>query len=184
MEHGMKVMKGSMGKAIVTASYLINRCSSSAIDFKIPIEGKLEPREKKCIIIGYAKGVKGYKLWSIEPGDHQKYFVSGDVVFKENKMYKDTLESHAKSKSKNVEGVQFEVVPPERTDHIIHVAIEETVDKGEQEVVNSESEPDEDNHMDYELVRDRKRREFKPPLRYGFVDVVHYALNIAELGGL
>uniref|UniRef100_A0A803NSH5 Reverse transcriptase Ty1/copia-type domain-containing protein n=1 Tax=Cannabis sativa TaxID=3483 RepID=A0A803NSH5_CANSA len=52
----------------------------------------------------------------------------------------------------------------------------------EQEAIDSASDPDEDSNMDYELVRDRKRRAIKPPLRYGIADVVHYALNIAEVG--
>ena len=79
--------KCSWAEAVNTAYYLINRSPSTAIDFKIPEEvwsdtpanyshlrvfgcpayfhvndGKLEPRAKKAIFLGYAIGVKGYKL--------------------------------------------------------------------------------------------------------------------------
>ena len=47
---------------------------------------------------------------------------------------------------------------------------------------DTESENEEENPTDYELTRDRTRRAIKPPNRYGFADVVHYALNIAEVG--
>ena len=74
-------------EAVNMACYLINRSPSSAIEWKAPKEvwlgkpvdysglrvfgypayayandGKLEPRAKKCIFLGYAHGMKGYKL--------------------------------------------------------------------------------------------------------------------------
>ena len=82
------VPKRFWGEAVNTAAYLVNRCHSSALDFKTPEEmwtghppkfdnlrvfgcvayahqkqGKLDPRAKKCMFIGYPEGVKGYKLW-------------------------------------------------------------------------------------------------------------------------
>ena len=69
------------------ACYLVNRSPSTTLELKTPNEvwsstpsdysdlkvfgcpaychvndGKLEPRTKKCIFIGYASGVKGYRL--------------------------------------------------------------------------------------------------------------------------
>lgn len=29
-------------------------------------QGKLEPRTKKCMFVGYSEDVKGYKLWYFE----------------------------------------------------------------------------------------------------------------------
>ena len=75
------------GEAVHTTCYLINRCRSSTINFKTPIEmwfgmptdysnlkifgctayihvkdGKLDLRSKKCIFVGYPNGIKGYKF--------------------------------------------------------------------------------------------------------------------------
>ena len=72
-------------EAVNTAAYLVNRSSSTAIDFKTPQEvwsgkssnysdlkifgypayahvSELEPRAMKCIFLGYATGVKRYRL--------------------------------------------------------------------------------------------------------------------------
>lgn len=102
--------KSFWAEAVSTAGFLINRCPSSAIGFKTPQElwsgkpadysrlktfgciayahmrqDKLEPRALKCMFIGYLEGVKGYKMWCLEPG-HAKCFISRDVVFNEHQM--------------------------------------------------------------------------------------------------
>lgn len=86
---------------------MVNRSPSTAIEFKTPFavwssspadysnlkifgcpayahvrDGKLEPRAKKCIFLGYATGVKGYRLWCTDqktPG----LIISRDVTFNE-----------------------------------------------------------------------------------------------------
>ena len=84
--------KDFWAEAINMACYVVNRAPSTALNFKTPEEvwsgtpadysdfkifgcptymhvneGKLEPRAKKCIFLGYASGVKGYKLWCLIP---------------------------------------------------------------------------------------------------------------------
>jgi len=61
--------------------------------------------------------------------------------------------------------------------------VEPTVDEREgedQTPVPDESEGQEIIDPDYQLARDRQRRQIKPPERYGYADLMCYALNTAE----
>jgi hypothetical protein len=96
---------------------LVNCSPSTAIDCKTPYEvwsgtpadysilktfgcpaychvndGKLEPRPKKCIFLGYADGVKGYRLWCSDLKS-PKFIISRDVVFDESAMLHPRKES-------------------------------------------------------------------------------------------
>ncbi|GKE02786.1 gag-pol polyprotein [Tanacetum coccineum] len=94
-----------------TACYVINRSPSTAVELKTPMEmwmgklvnyfdlyifkslvyvmyntqetTKLDPKSRKCLFLGYADGVKGYRLW--DPTAH-KVVVSRDVVFMKDKI--------------------------------------------------------------------------------------------------
>ena len=93
-------------EAVSTACFLINRAPHTGIDCKIPYEvwsgmsptysnlkafgctayyhvseGKLEPRAKKGVFLGYGDGVKGYRIWS--PSE-KKVILSRSVIFDEN----------------------------------------------------------------------------------------------------
>lgn len=84
------------GEAVNTATYIINRSPSTTLDFKTPHEvwtgqapnlkhmkvfgcaayahvrqDKLLPRAKKCLFLVCPEGVKAYKLWCLELGEHK-----------------------------------------------------------------------------------------------------------------
>lgn len=90
-----------------TASFLVNRSPSTTIESKTLFEvwsrspvdyfqlrafgcsaynyvgdGKLEQRAKKCIFLGYAYGVKGYRLRCSDPKS-LKLIISRNVTFNE-----------------------------------------------------------------------------------------------------
>uniref|UniRef100_A0A2N9FEH3 CCHC-type domain-containing protein n=1 Tax=Fagus sylvatica TaxID=28930 RepID=A0A2N9FEH3_FAGSY len=86
---------------------------------------KLDPKSKKCIFLGFKKGVKGYKLWDPVV---QKVVISRDVV------ELDELESQ------------------------------------------SDEEPHSNDQEQDSIRSDRPKRNKRPPVRYGFEDLVSYAL--------
>ena len=53
-------------------------------------KNKLEPNSKKYNFIGFTKGVKGFKLWNPET---RSVFTSGDVVFDQESMLQERLET-------------------------------------------------------------------------------------------
>jgi hypothetical protein len=100
-------------EAVDMACYIINQSPRVALDGKVAKEvwtrqevdysfmrifecleyvhisgedkSKLNPKSKKCIFLGFKKGVKGYKLWDPVA---QKVVISRDVVFDEKSMTK------------------------------------------------------------------------------------------------
>jgi len=56
-----------------------------ALTFALIKKDKLEAHAKKCIFIGYVKGVKVYKLLSLELGE-ARCFMSRDITFGETQM--------------------------------------------------------------------------------------------------
>ncbi|KAK9090791.1 hypothetical protein Sjap_023968 [Stephania japonica] len=99
-------------EAVNTACYVINRAPSTAIELRTPMEmwtgkpvdysnllvfgspvyamynaqetTKLDPKSRKCLFLGYADGVKGYRLWD---STTHKVVVSRDVLFTERTRY-------------------------------------------------------------------------------------------------
>jgi len=50
-------------------TYYFNIKVSSSLPFAFVRQDKLKARAMKCIFIGYLHGVKGYKLWKLDPDD-------------------------------------------------------------------------------------------------------------------
>uniref|UniRef100_A0A2N9FQZ7 Integrase catalytic domain-containing protein n=1 Tax=Fagus sylvatica TaxID=28930 RepID=A0A2N9FQZ7_FAGSY len=103
---------------------------AEAVDMACEDRSKLDPKSKKCIFLGFKKGVKGYKLWDPVA---QKVVISRDVVFDE----KWSLMNWSLSQMRNL-----------------------TV------MIKNRIAPD----------QDRPKHNKRPPVRYGFEDLVSYAL--------
>lgn len=178
------------GEVADTAVYLINRSPSVAKNFKVPQElwegkkldishlrifgcrayahsigDKLESRALKCVMLGYPKGVKGYRLWCCEPG-YQKVIFSRDVVFDES--YMPFVKSENTDTSKHTVEVEVEGIVSDSGDTDIH---ETSGDLGGQTSSLLSS---------YQLARDRKRRVIHPPARFNDSELLVFAFTIAE----
>ena len=126
-------------EAASTACYLINRSPNGALDGCIPEElwscnlvdysnlrifgcpvyshvneGKLEPRVKKCLFLGYGLGVKGHRFY--DP-DSYKTFHSHNVTFNENVML-SSRKDVVVSSNYDQEKVEFEVEVPIRKEDV------------------------------------------------------------------
>ncbi|KAH9651797.1 Integrase catalytic domain-containing protein [Citrus sinensis] len=115
-------------EAAKTACYIVNRSPSTAIGLKTTMEmwtgkpadysylhafgcpvyvmynaqerTKLDAKSVRCIFLGYADGVKGYRLW--DPTAH-KIVISRDVIFVEDQLQrKDGDDGTVKEKSETV----------------------------------------------------------------------------------
>jgi transposase InsO family protein len=179
-------------EAVNTACYLVNRSPSTAIDCKTPheiwsgesadynslrvfgcaayfhvTEDKLQPRAKKGIFLGYAKGVKGYRIWCPEL---HKFVISRDVTFDESAMPASNKQKDMQEEDKE-DLVEVELNTPEasRSD------VDSVPDNEQQPLQEQSTQPQQQS-----LARGRARRTQKAPVRYGFEDMVAYALNIEE----
>ena len=189
--------KDFWAEEVSTACFLVNRSPSTAIEFKTPeevwsgkpadysnlrifgcpaymhvSEGKLEPRARKCIFLGYASGVKGYRLWCPDPKS-PKFAISRDVTFDESALLnlrkEPVVSSYTYETGSISKQVELEVQsPPVMAETPAPEPVEEEPD------VVEEAPPKEERS----IARDRPRRVIRPPQRYA--DFVAYALSVGE----
>ena len=173
--------------AVTTAASLINRSPSTALNFKTPQEawsgktpdlsnlrifgspayahinqGKLEPRAIKGIFICYPEGVKGYRIWCYD-GKPSRVIVSRDVIFYEDTMLHQKVETEMSAPEQNVSQEPNLEVEPANDKSKSH---DSRTSSSEQET--------------YQLARDRERRVIRMPKRFGIADLISYALTMAE----
>jgi len=55
---------------------------------------RLDSKSKKCIFIGFTKGVKSFRLWDLEK---KNAFTSKDVVFNEKSILQEKSETEDKA---------------------------------------------------------------------------------------
>ncbi|CAM8961497.1 unnamed protein product [Rhodiola kirilowii] len=123
-------------EAVSTACYLINRGPHTGIGGKTPYEvwsgkpanysllrvfgctiyyhvseGKLEPRAKKGIFVGFGDGVKGYRIWS---SSEKRVILSKSVIFDESSIFNPTVKSTVAQESDSVDKqVELQITPGE-----------------------------------------------------------------------
>ncbi|WVZ12067.1 hypothetical protein V8G54_016597 [Vigna mungo] len=219
---GSGLSKAFWGEAANTAVYLINRSPSSALNFKTPMEvwsgrptdyshlrvfgslafahvrgDKLDSRAAKCIFLGYAEGVKGYRLWRLD--SPSKLIISMDVIFDETRMAMHPENSGSEKKILvEVEHTTNGAGTPGGTEENQtgegQVENGRTIEENRSDEFRTDLGDDTDGMSgvgshgkaasvdlrNYQLVRDRERRISKPTKRFGEADLICYALNAAE----
>ncbi|KAH9649112.1 hypothetical protein KPL70_025867 [Citrus sinensis] len=179
------------------------RSPSSAIDFKIPVEmwsgraanysdlkifgypafahvkqGKLEPRALKCVFLGYPEDVKAYKLWCIDLKP-PRCIVSRDVVFNEQEMLKSyTQKPKDSNKDTNLLKDQIKVELTRKSGDT--TSYETSEDEGRDVDNSDETSESQTTLQDYQLARDKEMRVIRAPKKYGYVDLIAYALTAAH----
>jgi len=128
-----ELTKDFWAEVINMVCYVVNHAPSATLNFKTPEEvwsgtladysdlkifgcpaymhvneGNLESRAKKCIFLGYASGVKGYRLWCSDPKS-PKFVISRDVTFDELSMLSSKEESTSCTNDSAQKQVELEI---------------------------------------------------------------------------
>ena len=190
-----RLSKTFWAEAIYMACFLVNRSPSFAInkksleklwsgtpanysDLKIfgcPTfvhvdNGKLKPRSKRYLFLGYKPGVKGYILWDPKVS---KVVISKDVIFYEIAMLRglSTKETNPRHHQSSDIQVEFE----------IDKSLTSESSSSSQIMSSSKSSLEASVGPSYYCIaKDKPRRIIKPPQRYAETSLVPYALNVVE----
>lgn len=122
---------------------------------------KLDSKSKKCVFLGFEKGVKGFRLW--DPIS-KKTVTNRDVIFDEAFMLKQN------------EAETCDDSPQEKL--TVEVEFDENSspsDKGDVEI-----DPQQQQEESYSIAKGREERVHKAPQRYGFEDMISFALIISS----
>lgn len=208
-------------EAVSTSVYLINKSPSSTMENKIPEElwtsvisnlsrlrrfgcivyvhsqeGKLDPRAKKGVFVGYPSGVKGFRVWMIE---EEKCTISRNVVFREDVMYKDIMNATTSCISLELPLTTnkvpiFECAGASKTrDSSDHGGATESISDETTEIIDIDQvdTTPEGNQRTRQIARDRPKRQVIIPSRLKdyemdeevLDEIAGYAYLITEDGG-
>ncbi|CAA7015076.1 unnamed protein product [Microthlaspi erraticum] len=146
----------------------VSMANSTVSDVKGIGDGKLNPRAKKGVFTDYPEGVKGFKVWLLED---QKVVISRNVVFREDKVFKEIGTDSNSKEDQDYQSRAISVDFPEPESG------RDTAQGGEIPIAeqdnNNNTHGAEDNNAEpevfelnnYQLARDRPRRETKLPAR-------------------
>ena len=117
---------------------------------------KLDLKSRKCIFLGFEKGVKGYSLW--DPIS-KKTVTSRDVIFDEAFMLKQN------------EAETCDDSPQEK----LTVEVELNKNSSPSDKGDVEIDPRQQQEESYSIAKGREKWVHKAPQRYGFKDMVSFA---------
>ncbi|KAK9161372.1 hypothetical protein Syun_007713 [Stephania yunnanensis] len=189
MLNAAKLKKSFWGEALNTACYLINRSPTISLELKTPEEiwcgkpadysflrvfgcdvyawvprdkrTKLDMNSKRCIFLGYEKGVKGYRLW--DPTAH-KIIISRDVVFNEDSLLGVAKQQRTTNVSvEQVLGSSFETVDGEIRGETSEF---DPAEGDSHHVLEEDVEVDSSIEKDSHAIPYQLRRKIVPPARF------------------
>jgi len=142
-------------------------------------EGKLEPRARKGVFVGYGDRVKGFRVWS--PLEN-RVILSRNVVFDEVSMLGRSEKSTTTEESSSFDK-QVELTPNQKAD------VQKPEDSKELQAADGSADTIKPELKPYSIAQNRTRRiGVGPPQRYGYEDMAgfcledmaRYALQVAE----
>ena len=182
-----RLEKKFWAKAVSMACYLINRSPRAALDGKVAKEvwtgnevdysrlrvfgcpaythiareerSKLDAKFRQCIFLGFQKEVKDFKLWDPKAN---KVVISRNVIFDEKVILKNT---HKEEKQASKNHCNYEYV----------VQVELETHNAKDDTQNAERASTK-YQQPYSTFTCRDKHTIKPPTKYGFEDLVSYAL--------
>ena len=118
--------------------------------------------------------MKGYRLWYIDLHP-PKFIINRDVKFNESTMLHSSKEVRDTKKENSInKQVEFKVNSP----HELHTNTSQQ--HVQEEAQASVDQLDEASLTQYNIARDRTRRQIKLPHRYAQADIVSFALLAAK----
>lgn len=135
----------------------------------------------KRVFIGYPNRVKGYKIWW---GEQKKCIIYRDIVFHKSILLKESVTTNFnKYTDNNFETViDISKLKVEFSNDKYHEKEEYDYKNGTNGGVEDISLPDlqQFDLQNYQLAKDRIKRQTKASVKYGYIDLIAYPLLSAD----